>query len=253
MNVERVAAADLFKTEEFRGSPWIEALCERVGEIWVTYQSLPPGHFGTYFGATEVRKYANPYVSDLYWLHELTHVETLVYEPHPEWLDWSADIIDSELKASLVSECYAYLRIPGLREKTFTHRIWVDRFLKKLAPSSDPVELEDEIRTERLRAMHAPGFNDFLEAQIANYYQQNHVWNRIWSEPANVGPRPERPAFRIVEEHMHAPDRDETHQAWIKKHTQIGEWTAPFLAQAKPFAEVYRASNVKYGNHLLTR
>lgn len=262
MNVERVLSADLFKTEEFRRSPWVKALCDKAGEIWVTKEPLPPGHFGTYFGATQVRRYDNPYIADLYWLHELTHVVTLTYEPKRSWLQWSRDNIASELEASLASECYAYLRIPGLRRLTFRHEIWVDRFLPQegslpqgeVLLSDKGADDEGRIRLERHRALSAPQFNDFLEAQIHNYYKQNHEWCRIWADPAGTGPDKDKPAFRVVEEHMASSDRDATHQDWIKAHTLIGaDWKVPFLAQGKAFAEIYRASNAKFGNWLLTR
>lgn len=255
MNVERVAAADLFKTDEFRDSWWIDDLCTKVGDVWVTKNIMPPGHFGTYIGATQRRSYDDPYVSDLYWLHELTHVANLTYDANRSWLQWSRSIIASELEASLVSECWAYVHIPNLRAKTFRHEIWIDRFLTDQDDTyGGHFSFEALVRKERLRALHAPAFNDFLEAQLANYYQQNHAWCRIWAEPANAGPDTNKPAFRIVEAHMSSPDRDDTHQAWIKAHTQIGgEWTAPFLTQGKAFAEIYKASNAKFGNWLLTR
>lgn len=253
MIVERVSSIGRFRTPEFLASRWVRARCERVPYRWVTRQEMPPGHFGTYFGATQMRTYANPYVGDLYELHELTHSETLTYDAKRSWLEWSRGIIASELEASLVSECFAYLHIPDLRAKTFAHEIWVDRFLDRLTPSADPIELQDEIRAERLRAMNAPAYNDFLEAQISNYYRQNFEWCRIWAEDARTRGAECTPAFRVVEAHMASPDRDATHQEWIDAHTQIGEWTAPFLTQGKAFAEVYKASNAKFGNRLLSR
>jgi hypothetical protein len=254
MNIERVPAADLFKTEDFRRSPWIKELTGKVGEVWTTKHVMPPGHFGTYFGAVPVRAYDNPYINDLFVLHELTHVATLKYGAGRTWLEWSRDMINSELEASLASECWAYLHIPDLRKKTFKHEIWIDRYLGRHDPNQGTFgPLERVIRTERIRAMNAPTFNDFLEAQINNYYQQNHAWCRVWAQPANAGPQTEKPAFRIVEQHMSSPDRDATHQSWIRIHTQIGEWTAPFLSQGKSFADIYRNSNAKFGNWLLTR
>lgn len=253
MIVRLVNAIDLFTTPEFRGSEWIRKLCAQVDTIWITEQSMPPGHFGTYFGATQFRSYDNRYVADLYWLHELTHVRTLTYDPSRTWLQWSKGVIASELEASLVSECYAYVRIPGIRAKTFPHEIWADRFLKRLTPSVDPVEIEAEIRAARLHALHAPAFDDFLEAQLANYYRQNHDWCRIWAGDVTTGPKPEKPAFRVVEEHMASDERDKTHQAWIDAHSRIGDWNAPFLQQGKAFAEIYKASNARFGNWLLSR
>lgn len=268
MIVEKVPAVSLFVTPEFKESPWVQELCAKVGEAWVTEDELAPGHFGTYFGAMGVREYENEYVQDLYYLHELTHVRTLTYDPASSWIAWAKRAIDSELEASLTSECFAYLHIPGLREKAFPHVIWVDRFLYGggLPPVDERREtvedvirrMENEIRRERIRALNTPGFDDFCEQQIRNYCQQNWQWCRFWAEAVGTGAyEDDVPAFRAVEDHMASPDRDATHQEWIdsvSSHTfNWGGCDMPFYTQAKAFAEVYAESNRRYGNWLLRK
>jgi len=249
MIVEHIPAFDLFTTSEFRQSPWVTALCEKIGKVWTTRHPMPPGHFGTYFGAMQRRTYANPWIGDLYALHECTHVATLTYDPKRAWSEWSRSMIRSEMEASLASECFAYLLIPGLREKTFPHEIWVDRYLGGFGL------LEDVIRKERLRALNAPNFDDFLEHQIHNYSRQNIEWCVLWSEHLGGNTRYQaETAFRLVEKHMASPDRDATHQAWIKSLTETdGPDTAPFLKQAQAFRKVYQASNAHFGNWVFAR
>lgn len=250
----KIPASQLFLTDDFKRSDWIAALCGRVGAVWTVADVMPPGHFGTYFGATQRRTYQNPWIHDLYWLHELTHADTLTYDTARSSLDWQRNVIDSELEASLTSECYAYLRIPGLREKTFVHEIWIDRFIKgRKIQDHDIPALEEKIREKRIRAVNAPMINDLLEAQIHNYYAQNDAWCRIWSGPCEEPPNPQRAVFRVVEAHMSSPDRDATHEKWLTSRYRIGmSYYGPFLTQGLAFADVYKASNAKYGNWRLT-
>jgi hypothetical protein len=258
MNLEHVSPYDLFVTDEFRRSGWLRSKCQMaeqtVGKIWTTNHPMPPGHFGTYFGALQRRAYANPWIQDLYHFHELTHVLTLRYDPASSWMEWSRRMVNSEMQASLASECYVYLHIEGLREKTFAHEIWVDRFLA--APDRRGVLVhEEKIRKERLRALNAPDYDDFLEHQIHNYARQNIEWCMIWSEHLGGDTSFQaETAFRLVEKHMASPERDATHQGWIEGLTESsGPDTAPFLKQALAFMKVYQASNQHFGNWIFAR
>lgn len=253
--LEYLPSSDLFRTREFLDSDWIQALCRRIGRVWTTTTEMPPGHFGTYFGAMQRRTYANPWIADLYALHECTHVDTLTYDPLRPWSAWSKAMIRSEMEASLTSECFAYLEIPGLREKTFRHEIWVDRFLR-MDPDGDGITtLVDHIRKERIRALNAPAFDDFLEFQIHNYSRQNMKWCALWSEAVGGNTRFQGEiAFRLVEAHMASPDRDATHREWIESLTEKdGLYAAPFLRQANAFNAVYQASNAQFGNWVFDR
>lgn len=232
---------------------WIEEQYLSMGPVCVTDAAYPGGHFGTYFGALPLRQgvYKNPVIQLLYYLHELRHVQTIRYGNHRTWLEWAREIIASELVSSLTSECYVHLRVPGLRKVSFQHEIWVDRYLPlmRFLPVS---VVEWYIRRERLRALHDPKFNDFIERQIMNYGQQNFKWCRIWAEPVGYGVFAERPAYRVVEEHMSSPDaRDPAlHSEWLAAVTRA-EDGVPFGHQADAFQAVYHESNQNYGNQML--
>lgn len=252
--VRRIPAADLFVTPEFRESPWVRDIVEKVKHVWVTEDVMPPGHFGTYFGALTRRTYENKHVQDLYHLHECVHVRETKYRPSDSWPDWTRKMIRAEFEASIASECTAYLEITGLRPKTFAHGIWVDRFLN--GPLRDsPQERQNRIREERIRALNAPRYDDFFEQQIHNYRTQNFQWCKIWAQDVGYGPHESVPAFRIVEAHMAASDRDATHERWLLEVSELDRRRelTPFMRQAEAFAPIYKKNGEEFGNHWLLR
>lgn len=255
--IERVRAEDLFVTKMFRESKWAQGIYGGL-DLFVTDDKMLPGHFGTYFGAVTRRKYDNPYVQDLYHLHECVHVNTLGPNPAHTFMEWSRRMVASETEASLVSECFVYLRMPELRELTFKHEIWVDRFERM---SLLPEAKEREVRRRRHRALRAPENDDYIEHQIWNYGQQNVQWCRIWADKVDYGPFADKPAFRVVEEHMSRPDWRDRHAEWLEQVSAMykssasfsAERPVPFLQQAKAFAPFYHETNRLYGNHVLER
>src|SRR5690242_7667540 len=38
-------------------------------------------HFSTWWGGIPLRKYDNPYIHDLYWIHEMAHAGNMVFMP----------------------------------------------------------------------------------------------------------------------------------------------------------------------------
>jgi hypothetical protein len=259
--VEKIEAQTLFVTDEFKASPWVKEITTGL-TMWITEDPMPPGHFGTYFGALGRRTYPNRWVQDLYHLHECVHTKVTRYDASATWTEWSRKMIQAEFEASVASECFAYLHIAGLREKTFAHEIWADRFLQNAsfmdgvrAGNRDALARATQtIRDERVRALNAPRFDDFLEHQIWNYCRQNVQWCRIWTENVGYGAFADKPAFRAVESHMGATDRDASHADWLHEVTpQDGYVRVPFLGQADAFAIVYKRSNAEFGNAVLLR
>jgi hypothetical protein len=253
--IERVKAENLFVTPEFRKSEWAREIYGGL-DIFVTDDPMFPGHFGTYFGAITRRKYDNPHVQDLYHLHECVHVRTMKPNPKDSFMNWMRRMIASETEASLVSECFAYLHMPGLREKTFSHEIWMDRF-KIDGPVLRADNREDLIRMRRMEALHAPKNDDYIEHQIWNYGQQNVQWCRIWADPVGYGSFKAAPAFRVVEEHMADPNHSRSHEMWLNMVSYLSpnnhDENIPFFEQAKAFQSYYDRTNLLYGNHVLVR
>src|SRR5258708_40305964 len=145
----------------------------------------------TYLGS-----YADAAVSGLYYLHEIAHAVLLHYEPRPLFTAWYRRMNAIELSASLETECYVYLAVPGLREISFPDEIWVDRYLGGQTRLGD--SLRDVIRQDRYKAMQHPDPMDWCEQQIAAYARQNFEWANTW----RLDSAPGRPAYVAVEEHM---------------------------------------------------
>ncbi len=244
-----------FRTPELGGHPWIASLCARVPWMYQMQavgggpvRNLPPGYFATYYRCTARRPYENPYIEDLYWLHEIAHLDTWrpggVQDPparygrEESWLDWSERAIDSELVAAVTSECLPHL-IPGVREKAFRHPIWVDRYLRNQASkrrhgnedwraakrrheiegswkkwceraARDPESARAVLAAERRRVLEGnQKFNDYVERQVGGYYETNHLWTVLMAnETVGYGPYADLPAFRCVENHLRDNDPD---------------------------------------------
>ena len=92
---------------------------------------LERNHFTVWMNAIQRRDgYSNPYLEDMYNLHEMVHAIDMKYDSHSTHFDWSVRSLVNELKATIETEVILYFAIPGLREKTFPFEIWADRFLR---------------------------------------------------------------------------------------------------------------------------
>lgn len=237
----KIPAILLFKTRHVRRHPWIRKITKAVGSIYVLEGingepiDWPAGHFGTYFRCTPRRKYENPYIEDLYWLHEIYHLYTwlprarqVTPRKHEDWHDWQRRMIHSEIRAACASECMAHIFIPGLRKKTFKHPIWVDRFLKDeawikaiRAGKISRNEAFKRVKRERRRCYEKSRYDDYVEAQVRGYYQSNLDWVILLaSKPEEVTiSGVTTPVYRAIEDHLKAMlygrVSDEEHAAWL--------------------------------------
>jgi hypothetical protein len=233
----------LFRTRHFRESAYVAEWIARfavhpavLAEMSDVDQEYP--HFATWFGMTYLRTYEDPTISDLYYLHEIVHSVLNRYEDAPLFTAWYRKMNGVEFSASLETEGYVYLAVPGLREISFKDEIWADRYLggeRRLGHS-----LRDIMRQDRYRAMSRPDPMDYCEQQIAAYARQNFEWANIWKLPEGG-----RPAYLEVEDHMlrfraGAVGPDE-HVAWLRRSGEV-----PFPVQAKLFAPVYWNNKLSY-------
>jgi hypothetical protein len=234
----------LWRTEVFRASEYIDDWVAKLSRHPLVFAEMSEPdleypHFATWFGMIYRRSYPDDAVSDLYYLHEIVHSVLLYYEPQPLFTAWYRKMTSIELSASLETECFVYLGVPGLREISFRDEIWVDRYLggqKRLGKS-----LRDVIRQDRYKAMQHPDPMDYCEQQIAAYARQNFEWANAWKLEVSPG----RPAFAMVEEHMSTLRSGDTsideHVAWLHR---LGE--VPFRAQAQLFAPTYWNGKLSY-------
>jgi hypothetical protein len=126
---------DVFRTlQESRGSYLQHYVDLFAGKPRIFYDMDDPelerNHFTVWLNAIQRRDgYSNPYLEDMYNLHEIIHAIDMKYDSHSTHFDWSVRSLVNELKATIETEVVLYFAIPTLREKTFPFEIWADRFL----------------------------------------------------------------------------------------------------------------------------
>lgn len=118
----------LWRTEQFKQSAYVNAWVDKLAVRPMVFAEMSDvdleyPHFATWFGMTYVRTYSDAAVSDLYYLHEIVHSVLLHYEPQPLFTAWYRKMNSIELSASLETECYVYLDVPGLRDVSFKDEI----------------------------------------------------------------------------------------------------------------------------------
>lgn len=280
---------ELFSPAAQRTS-FVQKLCRHVPYLYVmeglngeALRNVPGGHFLSYYGCTPRRFYKIRTIEDLMWIHEVRHTHSwtvwgkqtspTLLDQHTEetWDDWSHRMIASELDAAIMSEVMPHLVIPGVREASFKHPIWADRFLrrKKLMKRVKDGEISFKklykmVRKERLRVLRGkPEFDDYVERQIGGYYAINHDWTKLLGdEQVGYGPHADEFAFRCVEAHV--PDREDPikHGEWLKTVTptrkdlkrlgiQSDEWNnylVPFGRQAFSFGKIFAVYLEKFSN-----
>lgn len=239
----------LWRTEEFRESHesagyvhgWIERLAEYprlVGSLSEPRIERP--HFSPWWNVIGQREYENPAIHDLFYLHEISHMAMLVYEPAMTWEAWAAKMADNEMLASLESETLVYLALPSLREQSFPQEIWADRFLQEesqgggMRDATVRAAHRSFMLMERYRARRRPA--DDLEQRISTFQQENEAWARIW-----------RASFREVEQAMQcfraaaSSDRRSAIEELWEWHDRLAAAAGgvPFREEAEQFAEVY--------------
>jgi hypothetical protein len=238
----------LWKTPQFRESAYVDAWVQKIARFPTVFAEMSDGeleypHFATWFGMTYLRSYTDAAISDLYYLHEIVHSAHLTYEPGSLFTAWYRKMNGIELAASLETECYVYLSVPGLREVSFKDEIWADRYLGGKSRLGD--SLKDVVRQDRYKAMQHPDPMDYCEQQIAAYARQNFEWANMWKMDVTVGSVAPRPAFQVVLEHLARFRGGEVpvakHVEWLQ---QFGE--VPFPEQARLFAPLYWNNKLSY-------
>jgi hypothetical protein len=233
----------LWRTEHFRQSEYIAGWVERFARHPTVFAEMSDSeleypHFATWFGMTYVRSYENAVISDLYYLHEIVHAVLLYYEEEPLFTAWYRKMNGIEFSASLETEGFVYIHVPGLREISFKDEIWADRYLGGQRRLGD--SLRDIMRQDRYKAMQQPDPMDYCEQQIAAYARQNFEWANTWKLDVE-----DRPAYRVVEAHMGRFRKGaigmEAHLAWLHRFGEI-----PFPIQARLFAPVYWNNKLSY-------
>jgi hypothetical protein len=230
-------------------------------------------HFAPWWGGVMLREYSNKAVQDLYYLHEMEHAGTMSYGPDRQHVlrdpvTFKNKIRDNEHQASVFSEMTVYCEIPQLREQTFGHEIFVDRFLfpSGIGSEPNPKFLErwrkepDLLSREMMYARAAvltskQSFgNDLAAFWLKRFYAQGREWTKIWTRADKAGDGEGRfvqveRAMVFLREDCWAGDREgalERHLEWLHSPEVMEGETTPFPLEAREFASVYETHKQRY-------
>lgn len=218
----------------------------------MTNDHLERSHFSTWWGVIMLREeYDNPFIHDLYLLHEFYHAGYMPYIRNIGRAAFDEKMQRNELEASTLSEIQVYFEMPGLRKVSFGYPIYADRFLE------DPEmvtlwEANPKLAVETLRAIRRdvmlskPEHNmDLTERWVRRFAEQNAVHFLTWSD-----------RYLEVENRMFdfqleaARDRKEAldnHVAWIEAEAANDPIdNIPFRREAELFSAFYWANKEKY-------
>lgn len=245
-----------FFSAQHRGGGFVTDIVERFADMpRFFFEMSDPhneyAHFSTWWGGIPFRKYDNPYIHDLYLIHEMSHAGEMVYVPHMTFENFLRKMTDNELHASVVSEVQIYFEIPGLRKLTFPHTIYADRFLEDKAfverYKKDKNRGFEEMKIRRRNTMMDTKPSSTADFWIHRFYNQNAAWGACWAQ-----------SYDDVEIAM-AKLRDGVHNGdseaamtrfllWL--HTKTTN-DIPFEVEAKAFAGVYWANRAHYDKNMM--
>jgi hypothetical protein len=153
---------DLWKSEPFRESyrsrGYVYDQVERFAYLprlfaEASNDRLERAHFSTWWNVIMLRDdYTNPIIHDLYYLHEMAHAATMPYVPRIGRAAFDEKMQRNELEASVLSEIAVYFDMPGLRQNSFDHNIYADRFLDNRS-MRQLWKTNREVALETLRSM----------------------------------------------------------------------------------------------------
>jgi hypothetical protein len=217
-----------------------------------TNDHLERAHFATWWNVITLRQYDNPVISDLYYLHEITHAATMPYLGGIGRAAFDEKMQRNELEASVLSEIAVYFELPGLREAAFGHEIYADKYLEEdfwrsLWRANKQVALE-AIRTERRHIMTSKPEHEMSKAEvwIRRFAEQNEAYSITWADK-----------FRYIEGRMwnfqHAALKAgrgaaaRHHESWLRDQAALDPVdNIPFRAQAEMFAPFYWSNKEKF-------
>ena len=161
--------------------------------------AIEHSHFSPWWSAIMLSEYENETIRDLRYLHEIYHSATMPYARGMNLATMAARNTQNEREASTFSEMAIYLEIPELRDLSFPHPIFMDRFLYETP------ELRAGSRKrlfERWRLQNETVFQELLYARLGvvmsedrevdandpqvmwlrRYPEQGSLWTEAWRE-----------------------------------------------------------------------
>lgn len=251
----------LWRTDMFRDSHANGGIIAQVVEEFaylprmfceMSNDRLERAHFATWWNVIVLRDdYENPYIHDLYLIHEMFHAARMPYIPDIGKAAFIEKMQRNELEASVFSEIQIYFEMPGLREASFPHPIYADRFLndpdiKCLWKINRTVAIET-IRSMRRDVMTSKAEHrmDDAEKWVRIFNDQNAVYAATWAH-RYVRVENMMSEFQILSSSDRAA-ASRFHAFWIA--TEAGkdaENNIPFREEAELFTPFYWANKAHY-------
>ncbi|MCI5059501.1 MAG: hypothetical protein MRY79_00350 [Alphaproteobacteria bacterium] len=211
-------------------------------------------HFSPWWGVILNCEYEQPAIGDLRYLHEIWHSAYLPYIRDINSATLELKNFNNEREASTVSEMAIYLNFPELRQQTFKHPIFMDRFLFPEGDFSKPNEgllakwkksrslVFQELMYERVKVVMAKEEEiDNKDPQIVwlrRYGNQAKKWLEIWSKNAPLVEN----AMLDLEKNCEVIGRDAAmnqHMIWLLSGEVSKGTDIPFIEEAKLFRKSY--------------
>lgn len=165
--------------ERLRGRPFF------LSDPWEP--ELQRRHFAQMWGQIFSRRYENPALSDLFWIHELTHWAAADLTPSPSFAQWLAKWDLNELRASAASEILIHGEVEGWDREAFGRDVWARRFGKlggtdpENAFTWSPGSRKADERRHAIRdGERAPDASVPDEVWLASFKAQNEAWAELW-------------------------------------------------------------------------
>lgn len=201
--------------------PVVKKFCEHPRFVMeMSDNKIERANFTPWFNLVTLREYENPYIHDLFLLHEIGHLISLEYEL-TDFDSWTKKMCDNEMLTSLFTEVEIYDYLP-IRNKSFKEEIWWDRL---------PAQYnQEDLIKWRLAAIAQP--KNKIEQVISHYGVNNLKWANIWKQN-----------YLTVEKHMinfyklsNKAEQVKIHLLWLNQNQTDN---IVFKHEAEQFAPIY--------------
>lgn len=244
----------------------VKVMAEMLRKPLVVFEyddyDLESSHFTSMMGMIGKRShYTNPYVNDLYYLHEIAHAATMPYGKAKNIQEFHRMTGLNELFAATLTEVYVYKLYPELRQKTFDFPIWVDEYMTEDFQKNESfsmkdfgVNYEDTVFiwwvSHRFSCIRNPNYLNLTEMQIAAYAEQNAAWTQVWAKSWKVVMDEMVSYHKAYTEASTSKEKSvvvDAHLSWIRSHYLPNDVT-PFQREAEAFAVVLKDTKRRMGN-----
>lgn len=174
--IYKLWSTDVFRKSHKEKNGYINKLVDKFADYprffaEMSNKDIEWSQFYSYFNILMERTYHNKTVQDLYYLHEINHMATMLYDKSLDFDSWQRKMIDNEMESSIESEILVYDKL-DIRGSSFNFEIWYDSLPKELMKD------RSKLIQHRFSRMKSPTTN--VEITLNKYFTNNKVWVDIW-------------------------------------------------------------------------